>query len=190
MSPLPTLRLEQSLARLARSPEDEEAWRCLYLQMWPYVLARMYRHLGGNRDLAEEASQEVFLRLVKYRPFARVQSAEGFRSYLTSMCWRVAQDALRHRLRLPAQELAESDEDLALVSEASQHSALEARDLWHTLLDGVGPRDRQALALWIEGVSLAEVARRTGSSYGGVAVRLHRLRRRLRQKLAAREEPD
>lgn len=46
--------------------QDEAAWEDLYRKLWPYVMASMYRGLGGNRTLAEEAAQDVMFRILRH----------------------------------------------------------------------------------------------------------------------------
>ena len=50
-----------------------------------------------NRDDAEDATQETFLRLLRYR--RRLERARDPRAFIARVAWRVALDRLRHRER-------------------------------------------------------------------------------------------
>ena len=90
-------------------------------------------------------------------------------------------DALIDRLT------AVGGQELAAVHDGGLSDAL------HAVVLGLRPDDRELLTLlaW-DGLSREDAAGALGLSVGAVAVRLHRLRRRLRSDLArpARPEPD
>src|SRR5262245_58286836 len=84
------------LERLKASPADEEAWRALYRQLWPFVIAVIYRKLrGSERKAAEDAAQEVFIRLLRTRPFDRIPDADSLRAYMGRIAENVAKTHLR-----------------------------------------------------------------------------------------------
>jgi RNA polymerase sigma-70 factor (ECF subfamily) len=182
--------LEALVARLASSPADEEALRALYRQTWPFVFAVVYRRLHGAKALAEEASQEVFLRLVRACPFKRLRDPDAFRGYV----WRVADNVARtYARRVLARHAAEVTPPEAEVGAADvQHfdrveEELGAEELLRQVMGAIESRDRELLRLVLEGHSLSEIAKATGLTYGNAAVRLHRLRRRLRKSLFSKE---
>src|ERR1700730_18556962 len=75
-------KLEAVLRRLAIKREDRDAWAILYDLMWSRVLAITFRALRGVPDRAEDAGQEVFIRLFRYCDFSKVQNPEDFLPYL------------------------------------------------------------------------------------------------------------
>ncbi len=88
--------LVAALEKLGKCPSDADAWENLYRLVWPLVVGKMYRLLGVNSFLAEEAMQEVMLRLVRYMDFSSISlTAKGFLSYLNSVCKSVMFDLLR-----------------------------------------------------------------------------------------------
>lgn len=182
--------LEVLVARLASSPADEEAWRALYRQMWPFVFAVVYRRLRGTEALAEDASQEVFLRLVRARPFRRLRDPDAFRSYV----WRVADNVARtygrrararHATEVTTPQADVGARDVQRVDRVEEE--LDAAELLRRMVGDIEPRDRELLRLVVEGQSLPNIAKATGLTYGNAAVRLHRLRQRLRKSLFSKE---
>lgn len=179
--------LTELLERLARSPDDEDAWTELYERLWPYVFAVNYRLVRARHDVAEDLSQEVFLRLRRYCPFARLRDAEELKAYVAAMCRNVVHSflkAARHREvsleEVPLEVLASPDAELV--------RRVEADDLVRELSAQLGPEDRRLLRLILEGYGIKEIARRSGLGYSAAGVRVFRLRRKL-AAILRREAP-
>jgi RNA polymerase sigma factor (sigma-70 family) len=167
------------LARLAAAPEDREAWDELYRNMWPFVFATNYRLLRGQREPAEDISQEVFLRLQRYCPFAKLQDAEKFRHYLYAMCRNTCYSYYKQLTKLSEISLGQLLEQQADDPDMMQQ--VESDELLRDLASQLGREDRRLLRLLTSGYSLSEISGMTGLSYSSVGVRVYRLRRRLRQ---------
>lgn len=173
--------IAEALATLAVSRRDERAWERLYRYAWPFVRAIVYRRLGGVEGLAEDATQEVFIRLLRYCPFPELQSPDAFRGYL----WRVSDNVGRtYRRRIMANHtVALPDDEATGSSDAGAGSAEDIelgqvlQDVWRTLK---GP-ERSMLQMLVEGYSISEIAQTLGLSYGAAAIRLMRLRTKLRK---------
>jgi RNA polymerase sigma factor (sigma-70 family) len=180
MEPAVRLPLADLLERLARSPEDQHAWTALYHLMWPFVFAINYRILRGRRELAEDLSQDVFLRLKRYCPFERLTSTEGFKAYVSAVCRNTCRSVLRaarvHELSLD--EICDPDtlEPPAAFDLAQQ---VEADDLLRDLFGRLGLEDRNLLRLILQGYGVGEIAARSGLGYSAAGVRVFRLRRKL-----------
>jgi len=170
--------LPQVLARLANFRDDVEAWKILYLKMWPFVMGLNYRFLGGARELAEDASQEVFLRLLQYAHFESLQDPNNFRSYVRTMCLNVSKDQMRQSLKRKESQLIGDEVNPPRVSLPRFHD-VEIRETYEQLLSRLSRGDRELIELAALGYTLDEIARATGLTYGNVAVRIHRLRKKL-----------
>ncbi len=186
--------LAAALARLAQSRADEEAWTSLYLAAWPLVMAINYRLLHGAREAAKDASQEVFLRLIRYGPMGELQEPEAFRSYLRMICRNVSRSYLRRLQQRGETELAEALSLQPALAEAeiqSPAAEAETQELLDRLLGVLAPQDQKLVKLLALGYTLPEIAKITHLSYSNVAVRLHRLRKKLRDYLADKAaQPD
>lgn len=176
------------IEKLAEEPHDEQAWRDLFNLEWAFVLAHCYRDLRGHRNLAREAAQEVFERLVQYQPFPDLRKAGAFRAYLSSTCHNVCMDYLRRMVsdrRL--EEILVRDASMR-ESPASADERLEQKELLERVLGELTPDDSELVWHVAQGYTLEETARRLGMSASNARVRMHRIRKRLRDEFP--EEAD
>jgi RNA polymerase sigma factor (sigma-70 family) len=174
--------LAKVLRVLAVKPKEEDAWRELYGILWPFVLASTYRKLRGHREIAIDASQEVFLRMVRYCDFRKLQSPDVFRSYVKSMCLNVSRTYLKQASKYGADTSEQGLENLELLSRfpAPEDMAL-ANDFFKSILGDLGNSEIHRIILLrvIQGYTLEEIAAECHLSYAATAVRLHRLRQKL-----------
>ncbi len=81
----------------------------------------------------------------------------------------------------------EKDLPLGLISvEDDGADRLDDDELLNSLLDQLDPEDREIFQMQLEGLSIVEIARRTGRRAGPLRAHLSRLRRKLREKIDAR----
>jgi RNA polymerase sigma factor (sigma-70 family) len=169
--------LHRVIERLSESPDDPEAWRSLYVTLWPYVLATNNRLLGGRADYAEDASQEVFLRLFQYGKLTSLRSRGAARAYVRTICRNVVRSYLK-QLRNQAHTTDLIEEYGHEGSGLSDEEAV-ARDLKEYLEEPLSDSERQLLELTVDGYGLHEIAERLHINYSNAAVRLHRLRQKI-----------
>ena len=147
--------------------------------MSPFVVALAYRRLGGHEELARDAAQDVFIRLLRTCPFARLEDADALRAYV----WRTADNVSRdYRRRLDDNAKRTSPLEISEIASAvqSQPSDSIAFQQWFSSMSRhLLPIDREILLMTAQGYDLNEIAEATGLTYSNTAVRLHRLRRRL-----------
>jgi RNA polymerase sigma-70 factor (ECF subfamily) len=135
----------------------------------------------GNREEAEDAAQEAFLRA--YRNLKRYDPNRKFATWLLSIASHYCIDRLRRRRLqlvslddlLPGRERSASTPGVE-VNYLQQEHAGEVR----SLLDGIGEKDRAAVILryWYD-LSYEEIADSLSLSVSAVKSRLHRTRREL-----------
>ena len=166
------------LEHLAEDPHDERAWQLLFDRMWPYVLSITFRKLRGERRLAEDAAQEVFLRLLHYGDFTKLRQPDAFRSYLAVIATNVVVDArtkLTGETALDVETAARLPETAAGTIERRVEVADLLEQAFATLDD-----DERRLAHWvIQGYARREIAALMNISESNANVRVHRLRKRL-----------
>src|SRR5687767_3799375 len=95
--------LADALRILSSKPEDDTAWRRLFRLLWPFVTAIVWRRLR-DRTAVEDAAQEVFIRLVKAKPFAKIDGVPQLRAYVWRTAVNVANDVSLSRRRQQAWE--------------------------------------------------------------------------------------
>jgi len=174
--------IEKVLLRLVEARDDEEAWTALYIRFRPFVYALAYRRANGSQDLAKDATQEVFFRLVKYCPFKKLTDVDDFRTYLAVVTRNVVAILCRRERHPEVQTglLGSPDSELGEPVLTPHGETVELRQLLYRALRELSREERKALALRLEGYSLQEIADRLGISSSNAAVRLHRIRAKLR----------
>jgi len=182
-------RIEEILARLAEERGDERPWTELYTRLRPFVYTIAYRRTNGSQEMAKDAAQEVFLRLVKYCPFGKMTTAGEFRAYLAVVTRNVV-SVLRQRQQSSAPEASDPQaQDLELSEPllTPHGEVIELRQLLLRALLELPEEERRMLNLWVRGNSQQEIACEFGITPGNAAVRLHRIRAKLRRNALLRD---
>jgi RNA polymerase sigma-70 factor (ECF subfamily) len=137
--------------------------------------------LTGQRTAAEDLTQIVFERMLRYRHTYRDQG--HFPAWMYQIARRAAADHFQQSSAAPR---ALADTELAALADDSPHAAQAAaatddRALLHTALARLDRGDREVLLLSrLQGLSFAEVAAILECSVGAAKVRAHRAVRTLR----------
>jgi RNA polymerase sigma-70 factor (ECF subfamily) len=140
-----------------------------------YLFENLQRMGAGPREI-EDLAQEVFV--VLHRNWATLDTTRPLRPYLFGVAFRVVCAHRRRRAReIPYAEL--DAEDGAMSPERSLQSK-ESVSLLHAALDRV-PLPRRAVLIMheLDGVSVAEVAKRLSISRFGTYARLRKARKEL-----------
>jgi RNA polymerase sigma factor (sigma-70 family) len=178
-------KLAAAIERLARSKQDQEAWDELAGCLWPLIAAINFRILRGDRELAEDASQESLLRIFRYVRFDEFRNkANDFESYARAIARNVGRRYLAQLLHEPSylQEELEPQTNNARGADLGEERIVQ-RDEIATLLAGLSPEERRLVGLLEQGASLSEIAEALGISYSNAAVRVYRLRQTLSNPL-------
>jgi RNA polymerase sigma-70 factor, ECF subfamily len=147
------------------------------------VFRAAYRITGNAHD-AEDVLQTVFLRLARQGPGA--PSVANLPSYLYRSAVNAALDVLRRR---PDDEVPLDAATHGLAGPGSPekaHEAGEIRERLRRALRRLNPQAAEMFVLrYLEGFDNREIAGMFGGSRMGVAVTLHRARRRLEREFRA-----
>jgi RNA polymerase sigma factor (sigma-70 family) len=195
------LAVTENLKSTVRKPPDEAAWaqirdRCIEGQedAWreldaairPRMLS-LFRRLAGNKEVASDLSQTLFLRLCedggrrlrKYDPGLRVP----FAAYLHVIAVRLYRDWLRSREALDCTRWVDlADADAIIPESAADPDLLCAID---RALAALSEGERLPLLLAARGLRYDEIARTIGLTPGGAAARISRARTRVREMVVA-----
>jgi len=156
------------------------------------ALHRYLVHLTGDADLAADAAQEAFVRLLTRGPALPPGHADAAdradRAWLFRVATRVALDERRAGAR--RRRLLDAAPARVPMADAppDAHAALEARarhDGVATALATLAPRDRTALLLREAGFAHREIAEALGTTTGSVGTVLARALGRLAAALRA-----
>ena len=180
---------EQLVGRLG-GPGVEAALSALYDRYGRTVFGVGLRFLG-DRSLAEELVQEVFLKVWRSSPTFDA-SRGSFSTWLYRVTRSVASDLYRKRARAVGQ-VPDGDPHVAAVRDPSagpQEVVDDSFLSWRVAraLEGLGEAHREVIELaYFRGLSQREISRRTGVPLGTVKTRTSSALRRLRQGLAGED---
>ncbi len=173
---------------------DRGAFGILVDRWTPRVVA-LVRRMLGDVDEAEDVTQEAVLRA--YLGLAALRRPTSFGGWLCGIALNVARMRVRqervgrHSLadvtggsRVPLSLLASPDQSPERIAEAEE-DLRAVRDALEILPAG----QREVVLLhYVDGLSCEEIAALLGTTSGAVRVRLHRARRRLRERLSIHYE--
>ncbi|MDR2440855.1 MAG: sigma-70 family RNA polymerase sigma factor [Planctomycetaceae bacterium] len=192
------LKLQDTDVRLmlAVQQDDASAFEELMLRYQNRVLS-LLRHMVGDRDTAEDLTQDVFFRIFRARK--SYQPEAKFTTWLFTITNNVALNALRTRYRKPEVQLSSRNkedsngqtrlaEDLILASSGTiptrQLDKLEMKQMVQLAVDALGERQRMAILLHkFEGMSYLDIAKAMKMTPQGVKSLLCRARLNLRDSL-------
>jgi RNA polymerase sigma-70 factor (ECF subfamily) len=169
-------RLVRAMAR-----RDRSAWSAMYERHVRDVFGLVYHLVGGDREVAEDINQEVWLLAIER--FDQFDAGRGrFRDWLLGIA---RHRALRHHRRAAHQLIQDCPDGLAdgvpppeLLEGRERADVVRAALL--CLHDGCR---RVLLAKYGDGLSVAEIAAQTGRSAKAVESLLSRARSQLRALL-------
>lgn len=192
--------------RIAEGGGEAGVWdeflRRFQLPCYRIVRRTLTRRLGGEAgaELSDEVFQSFFLSLLKDdRRLLRRYRGDGGCSPRTYLCYLAGYHALtelRSRKSLPDlyrvdhESMDDPDRPLRAAHEPSPVDQAASREMLKAALDGLATMsdiDRRIFRLlYVEHLSLAEVAEATGDTLTTVRVQHHRLRKRLKAWLDER----
>ncbi|MDA7977840.1 MAG: RNA polymerase sigma factor [Pirellulales bacterium] len=162
---------------------DHSAVQCLIERFQGQVFGLCYRMLGNRQD-AEDAAQESFLRM--YRSIARWDSTRDFRPWLLAIAGNRCRTMLSARKKA-MQNVAIIEECLEDETPAAEH-ADNLQEEVNLALSGMRAEYRQAFQLFHEQeLSYAEISEALQCPLGTVKTWVHRARREIAAQLCRRE---
>ena len=171
---------EESLWIERATQGDDDAFAQIVESYQVPVYNLCYRMLG-NREEAEDAAQESFLRA--YRNLNRYDPKRKFVTWLLSIASHYCIDCLRRRrLKLVSLDdlLPRRERGAATPAAEANYLQQEQAEEIRSMLDGIGEKDRAAVILryWYD-FSYEEIAESLSLSISAVKSRLHRTRREM-----------
>lgn len=159
---------------------DTASFRILVERYQNLVFTIAYR-ITGQREEAEEVAQDVFMKV-----YNGLQSFEGtakFSSWLYRIAYNTALTKIRNRKEefKPIEKGMQGNLNTAVLNEAEQHLGKEDLNAAINLLE---PEEATVITLfYLSEQSLEEIAQILNIATNAAKVRLHRARKKLREKL-------
>ena len=168
---------------------DEDALETAVREHARLVYRIAYSVLRNHHD-AEDATQETFLRAVRYR--RRLEGVREAKTWLARIAWRVAVERAKKRpeISLSDEQASVAAEQLRSQLKSAEEFALssEMSGLLETMIASLPEHLRDALRLsTVDELTPREVAELLGTSEASVRSRLFRARQILKEKLVALE---
>ena len=143
------------------------------------ALYRFCLRMVGDRYIAEDLVQEVFMKMLKYRESFRNDS--GFAPWMFRIARNASVDYLRYAASQPRDAIDADDIPSETLSSESHASQDQRADLIRQALAALPVKYREVLVLSrFEFKSYDEIAHVLGCSVGAVKVRVHRAMKQLR----------
>jgi RNA polymerase sigma factor (sigma-70 family) len=168
-------QIEDALRALSADRSSEEGWAALYRLIYPYVTATLFRALGGRTADTYDLAQEFFIKLVRFCEFGAFPSAQAFLGYIHAICLNLARDFQRRR-ELPS----DPDRLESVASGAAEHEQVDARLTLSKVFKELDSEDFALTEYLLKGYNLKEISQITKQTYGSLAVRMHRLKAKLK----------
>ncbi|HET9862903.1 MAG TPA: RNA polymerase sigma factor [Steroidobacteraceae bacterium] len=146
---------------------------------WHEPLWRYLRTLASSSEVADDLSQDTWLRVL--RSIAALRDASRLRPWLFGIARRVAMDRLRFRYAHPTADLAEIDDMAAAEADIALESDLATLQ---SALDALPVSDRETLTLfYLRELTIEQIATLLQAPTGTIKSRLFRARELLRREL-------
>lgn len=180
MTELPPEELEQSWVRDAIAG-DRLAFEQLYRKHSQRIHALCWRMCGGVEALAEELTQDAFVRA--WQKLGSFKMKSRFSTWMHRVAVNVVLSDRRIRLRTMQRETSLELVKVEPATDRDASSSSELRDLENAIAE-LPERARSVLVLHdIEGYRHSDIAEITGMAVGSSKAQLHRARKLIRAKL-------
>jgi RNA polymerase sigma-70 factor, ECF subfamily len=175
---------------------DRDAFHCLFEAYKDKVYSIAVYSSGGDRTLAEDVTQQIFLKL--FTAIRQFRGDSEFTTWLYRLVVNACLDERRRRRRwLPFETTTETGRTTVEINNVSdkkpqerQYAQLEIAEAVRGAIGELKPKFRLPILLkYIEGLSYEEIAEVMGCSKGTVASRLNRGHRQLAKRLAHLNNP-
>ncbi len=171
---------------------DRDAFHCLFQAYKDKVFSIAVYSLGGDRTVAEDVTQQIFLKL--FTAIRQFRGESEFTTWLYRLVVNACLDERRRRRRLLPWETTQTKVAMNNVSERKpqerQYARLEIAEAVRGAIGELKPKFRLPILLkYVEGLSYEEIAEVMGCSKGTVASRLNRGHSQLAKRLSHFNNP-
>ncbi len=168
------------VANLAATTTGDDALESAVREHSRLIYRVAYAVLRNHHD-AEDATQETFIKVLKYR--RKLSGVEDQRTWLARIAWRVAVEKRKRRRDLPLDEVESTLSCTATAQEVAAQK--EMATLLGRLIDGLPSQLQDAIRLsTVQEMSSSDIAAVLEITEAAVRSQLFRARQLLKEKLA------
>lgn len=158
----------------------------IYEDFWTPIGNYIY-HLVGNRDQADDLTQDTFLKAFKALP--KMDSSLKLSAWLYRIATNTAYDALRRRKLISFLSWQDLDHEPPDRDSSDPQETIGTTELVHATLKRMPPQYRAALLLYTQqGLTYGEIASALEIAESGVKMYLSRARHSFREHYRALEQ--
>ncbi|HEU4770380.1 MAG TPA: sigma-70 family RNA polymerase sigma factor [Pyrinomonadaceae bacterium] len=168
---------------------DRDAFKCLFEAYKDKVFSIAVYSSGGDRALAEDVTQQIFLKL--FTAIRQFRGDSEFTTWLYRLVVNACLDERRKRRRLiPWETTAAMEKPADKKPQERQYARFEVTEAVRLAIGELKPAFRLPILLkYVEGLSYEEIAEVMGCSKGTVASRLNRGHSQLAKRLSHFNNP-
>ena len=171
---------------------DRDAFHSLFVAYRDKVFSIAVYSSGGDRSVAEDVTQQIFVKL--FTAIRQFRGDSEFTTWLYRLVVNACMDERRRRRRLLPWGTTETTVAMSNVSDRKpqerQYARLEISEAVRKAIAELKPKFRLPILLkYIEGLSYEEIAEVMGCSKGTVASRLNRGHSQLAKRLSHLNNP-
>jgi RNA polymerase sigma-70 factor (ECF subfamily) len=168
----------------------QDALEAAIRQHAPLVYRIAYSVLRNHHD-AEDATQETFVRVLRYR--RKLEGVDDPKTWLARIGWRVAVERRRRQpeVSLSEQEMGSIADQLASQMSSAEETVIgnQTAQLLNAFMSALPEQLADPMRLsTVEELAPAEIAKILGTTESSVRSRIFRARQILKEKLAALEK--
>lgn len=168
---------------------DRDAFKCLFEAYKDKVFSIAVYSTGGDRALAEDVTQQIFLKL--FTAIRQFRGDSEFTTWLYRLVVNACLDERRKSRRLiPFETTAAMEEPAEKKPQERQYARFEIAEAVRLAISELKPAFRLPILLkYVEGLSYEEIAEVMNCSKGTVASRLNRGHSQLAKRLSHFNNP-
>lgn len=142
------------------------------------TLHNFFTKLTCNRNESEDLTQNLFVRLLKYRHTYRIGA--NFRSWIFQMARNIFYDEVEKNRKMPTDEI--KDYDQSIIFEPQSWDRTEELELLDKALANLPTEQREII--WLnryENMTYGEIAKITNSTESAIKMKAHRALKNLKE---------
>ena len=159
-------------------PDNELLFESLHQEYRSMVLQICLGFMNGDRDLAKDLSQQVFINI--WQALGRFKNASGYKTWIyritVNTCLKYIRDK-KDKYQVPLDDM-----NTVVADDPNQHAAIKNQSLY-TAIGQLGEVDKLIIMMILDELEYPEISAIVGISEGNLRVKIHRIKKQLKNIL-------